>query len=221
MDIRPVWPAAVLVALILTACARPTSEAEFNGTTLKSGDIAPNFELTNQAGQSVSLGGLKGDVVVLTFLYTNCPDVCPIVTSRLREVEELLGSEDNGAQFIAVSVDPERDTVKAASEYLDKWELSKNWHFLVGERPILEEVWRDYYVDPAVSSHDPLAMGQPIPEPRGAIDALRAEITRRYLVVHSAPVFLIDGDGRRRVVFTPPLEPEEVAEDIRLLLKGS
>ena len=220
MDIRPIWPAALLIALFLIACASPTSEPEFNGTTLKSGDIAPNFALTSQADRSVSLESLKGHVVVLTFLYTNCPDVCPIVTSRLREVQMLLESDADDARFVAVSVDPEGDSVESAREYLDKWGLSANWHFLVGDRPELEEVWKAYYVDPAVSDHDPLESGQagPTPEPRGAIDALSAEITNRYLVIHSTPVFLVDRQGNRRVVFTPPLEPEEMAEDIRLLL---
>ena len=153
-------------------------------------------------------------MVVLTFLYTNCPDVCPIVTSRLREVQTLLESDADDARFVAVSVDPERDTIESAREYLDKWGLSANWHFLVGDRPELEEVWKAYYVDPAVSDHDPLESGQagPTPEPRGAIDALSAEIAKRYLVIHSTPVFLIDREGRRRVVFTPPLEAEEVEE---------
>ena len=159
-------------------------------------------------------------MIVLTFLYTTCADVCPIVTSRLREVEELLGPEGNAAQFVAVSVDPERDSVESAREYLDKWTLSNDWQFLVGERSVLEGVWKDYYVDPAVSSHNPLksAQANPTPEPTGAIASLSAEITERYLVVHSTPVFLIDRQGKRRVVFTPPLEPEEVAADIRRLL---
>ncbi|MXX53035.1 MAG: SCO family protein [Dehalococcoidia bacterium] len=220
MDIRLVWPAALFIALGLMACANPTSEQEFNGTPLKSGDIAPNFALSDQADRSVSLESLKGQVVVLTFLYTNCPDVCPIVTSRLREVQMLLETDADDARFVAVSVDPDRDTVGSAQEYLDRWGLSANWHFLVGDRPELEEVWKAYYVDPAVSDHDPLESGQasPTPEPRGAIDALSAEIEKRYLVIHSTPVFLIDREGRRRVVFTPPLEPEEVAADIRRLL---
>ena len=214
------WPAALFIALVLIACANPTSEPEFNGTTLKSGDIAPNFALTNHAGRLVSLESLKGQVVVLTFLYTNCPDVCPIVTSRLREVQMLLESDADDARFVAVSVDPDRDTIESAREYMDKWGLSANWNFLVGDRPELEEVWKAYYVDPAVSDHDPLESGQasPTPEPRGAIDALSAEIAKRYLVIHSTPVFLIDRERRRRVVFTPPLEPEEVAADIRRLL---
>ena len=218
MNIRLIWP-TLLTAIVLMACARSTPEAEFNGTPLKSGDVAPNFALTDQSGRSVSLDSLKGNVVVLTFLYTNCPDVCPIVTARLREVEELLRSEGRTARFLAVSVDPDRDTIDSASDYLEKWTLSDDWQFLVGDESVLEEVWRDYYVDPAVSSHDPLESG-PTPEPRGAIETLGAEIEKRYLVVHSTPVFLIDREGRRRVVFTPPLEPEEVAADIAQLLES-
>ena len=222
MGIRLVRSVAlfIVLTLALVACHSPTSEDGFSGTLLKSGDIAPNFALTNQAGRTVSLDSYKGQVVILTFLYTNCPDVCPIVTSRLREVEQLLRSEGKTAQFLAVSVDPDRDTIESARDYLDKWTLSDDWQFLVGERPVLEGVWKDYYVDPAVSQHDPLETGPTI-EPKGAIDSLGAEIAQRYLVVHSTPVFLIDRMGNRRVVFTPPLEPEEVAQDARKLLDSS
>ena len=218
------WKAllALPIVLLLVACDSFSSVTDFNGTPLKDSETAPDFNLTNQLGESVSLGNFKDRVVVLTFLYTNCPDTCPVVTSQLREVGEILRSEDSGAQFVAVSVDPGRDTVESAREYLDKWGLSEDWHFLVGERPELEEVWRDYYVGPAVSNHDPLESGRATPsEPRGAIDSLSAEIRERYLVVHSTPVFLIDRQGNRRVVFTPPLRPEEMAQDIRRLLDTS
>ena len=221
-NVRWRWLAGLSV-LILSACASPEHDTAFNGTTLKNSEVAPVFTLTNQFGETVSLSRFRDRVVVLTFLYTNCPDVCPIVTSQLRDVGRRLGSLDDEAQFVAVSVDPDRDTVESAREYLDKWGLSEDWQFLVGEEPALEEVWKNYYVDPAVSSHDPLQTAQtnPSPEPRGAIDSLSAEITERYLVVHSTPVFLIDRQGKRRVVFTPPLAPEEVAEDIRKLLDAN
>ena len=206
----------------LAGCGGSGSGGSFNGTALKDAEVAPDFTLTNQFGDGVSMSDVRNRVVVLTFLYTNCPDVCPIVTAQLREVQRELGADGDGARFIAVSVDPERDTVEAAREYLDKWGLSENWLYLVGESAELEAVWKDYYVAPAVTRHDPLESGEttPTPEPRGAIDSLSAEITERYLVVHSTPVFLIGRDGRRRVVSTPPLEPEEVAADIRTLLDG-
>ena len=214
------WLLTLSAVLFMAACGSSESGGAFNGTVLKDAEAAPGITLTNQSGRTVRLEDFRDSVVVLTFLYTNCPDVCPIVTSRLREVHETLGKDGAEVQFVAISVDPERDSVEAAREYLDKWGLLGNWQFLVGDEPVLEEVWKNYYVDPAVSGHDPLepAQANPTPEPRGAIDSLGAEITERYLVVHSTPVFLIDRQGRRRVVFTPPLEPEEVAQDISKLL---
>ncbi len=217
------WLLTLSAVLFMAACGSTKSDAAFNGTVLKDAEAAPGITLTNQLGRTVRLDDFRDSVVVLTFLYTNCPDVCPIVTSRLREVHETLGEDGAEVQFVAVSVDPERDSVEAVRGYLDKWGLSGNWQFLVGDEPDLKEVWKDYYVDPAISSHDPLesAQANPTPESRGAIDSLSAEITERYLVVHSTPVFLIDRDGMRRVVFTPPLEPEEVAQDISKLLDAS
>ena len=218
------WKSLLALPIILAlaaACAGSDADAAFNGTILRNQNagIAPHFTLTNQFGQPVSLDAFRDEVVVLTFLYTNCPDVCPVITSQLREVQAILDSDET--RFVAVSVDPDRDTAESAREYLQKWELSEEWQFLVGDRPTLESVWKDYYVAPNVTDHDPLESPQastPAPRPGGALDALSARIAQRYLVVHSTPVFLIDRDGRRRVVFTPPLEPEEVAADIEKLL---
>lgn len=210
---------AVIVAmlsLLLIGCGLGEQQIEFNGTVLKGADPSPQFSLTNHAGQIVSLESLQGRVVVLTFLYTYCPDVCPIITTQLRDVQEELADDSNRVEFVAISVDPERDTVEAAQEYLERWKLVDEWQYLVGDRETLSPVWQSYFVDPY--SED-LRDEAPTPEPRGAVDALSAAITERYLVIHSAPVFLIDQDGRRRVVFTSPLEPAKIVQDIRTLLR--
>ena len=210
--------ALLVAALLLTACGSAVSEDDFNGTVLTNPDVAPEFDLVNQFDRPVSLDDFADRVVVLTFLYTNCPDVCPIVTTQLRDTQDALGPDAEDVAFVAISTDPERDTVSEAHEYLAKWGLLDRWDYLVGEREQLEPVWKGYFIDPVIDPRDPLASGSPTPEARGAIDALGSEIMERYLVIHSAPVFLIDREGIRRVVFTPPLEPEELAEDIRALL---
>ena len=211
--------ALLVAALLLTACGSAVSEDDFNGTVLTNPDVAPEFDLVNQFDRPVTLDDFADRVVVLTFLYTNCPDVCPIVTTQLRDTQVALGPDVEDVAFVAVSTDPERDTVSAAHEYLGKWGLVDRWDYLVGDRGRLEPVWKEYFIDPVIDPRDPLASGSPTPEARGAIDTLGSEIMERYLVIHSAPVFLIDREGIRRVVFTPPLEPEKLAEDIRLLLK--
>ena len=209
-----------LILLSLAACRSPEPDPAFNGTVLNAAEAAPGFALTNQFNQPVSLEGLSGSIVVLTFLYTNCPNVCPIVTSQLRNVYRDLGADVDSVKFVAVSVDPERDTVEAASRYLARWEMLYQWEYLVGDRASLEPVWKSYYVDPVID--DPgtagLVSSKRTPEPTGAVEALSAQIADRFLVIHSTPVFLIDTEGIRRVVFTAPLDTDDVVRDIRTLL---
>ena len=201
---------------MLGGCSDDQSEPEFNGTVLKGAEPSPPFDLTNQVGQAVSLESFQGRVVVLTFLYTYCPDVCPIITSQLRDVQDQLAEDGSGVEFVAISVDPERDTVEAAQDYLRRWKIEEEWQYLVGDRATLEPIWESYFVDPYAEDSDKQVA---TPEPRGAVDALSAAITERYLVIHSAPVFLIDREGSRRVVFTSPLSPEEIVQDVRRLLR--
>ena len=212
--------ALAVVLLALLACRSPAPNVEFNGTRLTNTDPAPGFTLTDQFNRSVGLDDFSGSVVVLTFLYTNCPNVCPIVTGQLRDVYQELGRDADSVRFVVVSVDPERDTVEAAARYLSKWELADRWRYLVGDRASLEQVWESYYIDPVIDDPETagLVSSKRTPEPTGAIDALSAEIADRFLVIHSTPVYLIDAEGRRRVVFTAPLDSNEVVQDIRTLL---
>ena len=207
---------AIALLITLDGCGNRQAEDEFNGTVLKSTEPSPQFNLTNQLGQPVTLKSLQGRVVVLTFLYTYCPDVCPIITTQLKDVHTQLAEEASSVEFIAISVDPERDTVEAAREYLKRWKLADEWQYLVGSRETLVPLWASYFVDPY--AENPKG-GTPTPEPRGAVGGLGAAIAERYLVIHSAPVFLIDREGQRRVVFTSPLDPAEIAQDIRTLLR--
>ena len=182
---------------------------------------APAFTLRDHLGNPVSLDSYDGDVVALTFLYTYCPDLCPAVTSHLRDVQGLLGEDSARVDFVAVSVDPERDTAERAREYLEQWNLTKGWAFLVGSEAELSPVWSSYYIDPTQIEWE---RGEPTPVPRIAgaergVDALRRDIAVKYEVLHSAPVYLIDGEKRMRALFTPPLVPDDVAHDIRALLE--
>ena len=70
----------LVLALLATACSGSES---FRGTALDTPDTAPPFQLRDQFGQAVSLSDYLGKPVVLTFLYTSCPDICPIVTETL------------------------------------------------------------------------------------------------------------------------------------------
>lgn len=190
------------------------------GTELQSATLAPGFALHDQSGRPVSLDDYRGKVVVLTFLYTSCPDICPIVASHLRDVHQALGADADDVAIVAITVDPERDTVESALEYSDRWRMQDSWAFLVGAREVLEPVWADYYVA-AIADARGASQTPPAPLPgvrKSGVDALHERIANAYLVTHSAPVYLIDRDGLMRVVFTLPFDPDDLVHDIRLLL---
>jgi len=214
----------VLVSMIAVACASTQIE-EFRGTTLTSLNFAPDFTLENQFGETTSLSDFDGHVVLLTFLYTNCPDVCPIVTSQLRDTYANLGASADDVKFVAVSVDPERDTVAAAHDYSERWDMLDHWSYLVGSEEQLKPIWSNYYLDPAIDAHE-VSDNSPQSDAAqarltrlGGVDGLPHHITDRYNVIHSTPIFLIDRDRAMRVVFTPPLDPDQIIHDIQLLLK--
>lgn len=194
----------------------------FSGTVLEERRQAPVFHLTDQFDNLASLEQHnEGRVVVLTFLYTYCPDICPVVAHHIKSVHELLGESVEEVSIVIVSVDPDRDTVKRAREYSEDWGMVENWAFLVGSVDELSPVWESYHVSAAV---DETARGGEVPEAwRGGevhgVDALRRDIATRYTVTHQAPVYLIDKQARIRILHTLPIDPEEVVADIRALLE--
>lgn len=236
-----------LLALIIAACsnsaASTSGESPFAGTQFNEVKPATPFQLQNQLGESASLSDYSGKVVLLTFLYTNCPDVCPASTSQIIEAQRLLSEEMDGeVAFVAVSVDPERDTPESVGAFLERWKVGDNWDFLVGSRAELEPLWKAYFVasavnlrdaganihvhpDGSVHAHDGLSASSSVDALRqGILDAGSAtepidesNADNRYFVIHSAPVFLIDREGNLRVVHTQPLEPEAIARDVELL----
>jgi protein SCO1/2 len=93
--------------LLLGACGPPA----LVGTDLNA-IPTPDFTLNDSRGQPVQLSALRGQVVVLTFLYTSCPDTCPLITGKLRQIQTELGSEAERVSLVVVSVDPQRDTAE-------------------------------------------------------------------------------------------------------------
>ena len=176
---------------------------------------AADFRLTDQFGESVALSDFKGKVALLTFLYTDCPDVCPIAANHLRQASRLLSEDGADIAIVIVSVDPDGDSVDAARAYSERWGMTERWSYLVGSEEALRPIWAAYYIDPYL--HGPGRNGasaQPGAASGGGVSALAAQSGR---IIHSAPIYLIDTDGIMRVVFTMPFETEDLVNDARLL----
>ena len=222
----------VSVALALAACG---GEEPFQGTALNA-EMSPNFHLRDQNNRVVSLSDFQGKVVALTFLYTYCPDICPVVTETIRKAVQALGSEAEEVEFLAISVDPDRDSVESALSYSQDMGLEDRWRFLVGNREELEQVWEAYWLDPfpgASSGYqvahihdDGSTHYHDVSDESGdsspAVATGDAEVVREGpLIIHLAPIFLIDRQGYRRALLNnPTLDPDPLVHDLKILINS-
>ena len=135
--------AIVISCMLLSGCLGSEGTVSFNGTAI-SGPVAGDFTLTDQDGNNISLSDYKGDVVVIMFIFTRCPDVCPVTTQSLDNVADELGDEMDGVTFLSVSVDPEYDTPERLKAFTEKH--GADWPHLTGSVEDSEAVWENFGV---------------------------------------------------------------------------
>ena len=111
---------------------------------------APDFALVDQSNNPVNMSQFEGKIVVITFVYTHCPDVCPAVTYQMKKLSEELGDDYNeSVVFLSVTVDPERDTPERLASFASDYDAS--WQFLTStdDSPVgdMASVWYDYGIE--------------------------------------------------------------------------
>jgi protein SCO1/2 len=156
---------------------------------------APPFTLTSQDGKSVALADLRGKVVALTFIYTGCPDICPLLTQKMVEVQDELGAIFGAkVAFVSISLDPEHDTPEVLKDYAQFWGARLDgWSFLTGSPDAVGEVARRYGV--FFSKRED-----------GGVD-------------HTQLTTLVDADGQMRVQYLGArFDPEEFRRDLLSLV---
>jgi protein SCO1/2 len=199
--LRPKYLIGLLIVLVVVVAAgwlistalRPHI---FHGTVLQSPLAATNFTLTSHDGQPVSLSDFKGQVVLLYFGYTTCPDVCPTTLAELHATLQVLGNRAKDVQVMMVTVDPERDTVPVMADYVTHFDA--RFIGLTGTPDQIAQIATSYGV--AYSRHvGPSAIGG-------------------YLVDHTATVTAIDRQGHVRVIFPFNTPAADIAADVDYLL---
>jgi protein SCO1 len=123
------------------------------------GNYFPNVELTNQDGKTLRFYDdlLKGKIVVLDLIYTNCQYACPLETARLAQVQRILGDRvGKDIFFYSISIDPQRDTPKQLKEYAEKFHAGPSWQFLTGKKEDIDLISRKLglYSDPDPANKD-------------------------------------------------------------------
>jgi protein SCO1 len=123
------------------------------------GNYFPNVELTNQDGKTVRFYDdlLKGKIVVIDLIYTNCQYACPLETARLAQVQRILGDRvGKDIFFYSISIDPRRDTPKQLKEYAEKFHAGPSWLFLTGKKEDIDLISTKLglYSDPDPANKD-------------------------------------------------------------------
>ena len=122
-----------------------TASDRFEGAIMPRGLRAPDFSLRDQDGERVSMRDLRGEPVIVTFLYTNCEDTCPVQAQTIRGALDLLGEE---VPALAVAVDPPRDTPESARAFLSEQRVLGRIDFVLGTRAELRPLWKGFFVRP-------------------------------------------------------------------------
>ena len=181
-----------LVALVLIL----TSEYQFEGAVLDPAQPAPPLNLIDAKGQEFDLERYQGDVLLVFFGYTSCPDVCPTTLSEMKRVKAALGEAAEDVQVVFVTVDPDRDTVDKLDSYVSLFDPS--FIGLTGSTEALEIAWKDYGVFREIDTESETAAG--------------------YLVNHSSRLYLINPEGDLAVTFSYGTPPEDIAKDVNYIL---
>jgi cytochrome oxidase Cu insertion factor (SCO1/SenC/PrrC family) len=171
-----------------------SAQAALVGTNLDS-TPAPSFHVKDQFGTWVSLAGLRGRPVILTFMGATCTTLCPVVAESIRRTLAELGPEHRSPAVVAISTDPEHDTPAAVLRFSRDHQLLHRWHYLVAGRSTLTPIWRAYHLYVA-----------PKNAPRQIADA------------HTSATYLIDGAGRERVLMAGSPDVVGLDRDVRILL---
>lgn len=184
------------VAGLLGACSQDT--LKFSAIDITSADYGKDFSLPDQHGQLRSLKDFKGQVVMVFFGYTQCPDVCPTSLTEMAQIKASLGPDAGKFQGLFVTVDPQRDRPEMLKAYMANFDST----FLalvpsVAQLPELVKNFKIYFKK--VDGPTPTS----------------------YTMDHTAGSYIYDTQGHLRLFTRMGTDPAQTAADIRLLLKAA
>lgn len=186
--------AAIAAGLVLLL-AQPVQAQGDEWHRLDTVEPAPAFSLTDQEGQRVALGDFRGKVVLLSFIYTECKDICPVLPQIIGRVDKHLSPEEQGAvRYVGISLDPNRDTPAKLKTFMQTQGLSpERWTLLTGTLEEATKAAKDYGI------------------------VVRPDIRGEF--IHNAVYILIDPQGQLRTEFHGLFTPtEEIAKALRGLI---
>ena len=163
-----------------------------------------SFELVNQDSVRVIFPeDFRGQYVVMGFLYTNCPDICPLITQNLIKIQKDLGYPSN-VQFLGVSFDPLRDTPEVLHRYKEVFKVDENVNFLTGEPKMVQSFMDSVRVRTQESMRTTTESGKEI-----------------YFLNHSDKIMVMNPKGEIIIEYggSMPSIPSLIVQDLQSLIQ--
>jgi protein SCO1/2 len=192
-----IWRSSLfLLAALLVACA--PEGPKFRSTDITGADFGRALALSGHDGKPHTLEEFRGKAVVLFFGYTHCPNICPTTLADTAAALKQLGSDAERVQVLFVTVDPERDTPQVLAQYVPAFD--PRFLGVHGDADATQRAAKEFRVFYAKN-------------PGSAPGA--------YTVDHSAQSFVFDAQGRLRLLVRPERIAQDLAADLRTLLKSA
>jgi cytochrome oxidase Cu insertion factor (SCO1/SenC/PrrC family) len=201
--------AAGAAVVVLAACSTTTTQAGMAGQASNSkamaaaaanpdldpgtsmgGVAAPNFRLTNQFGQPISLSAFRGKVVILAFTDSECTTVCPLTTASMVAAKDLLGRAGDKVQLLGIDANPVANKTANVMAYSRSHGMVNQWDFLTGSSAQLRAVWKAYHIYVAIA--------------KGNVD-------------HTPALYVIDTHGRERKLYLTTMAYASVTQAGQIL----
>ncbi|TVR17177.1 MAG: SCO family protein [Balneolaceae bacterium] len=186
--------AVLAIAMLFQGCDRLSVKDTLDGE---------EYLLIDQFDDEIAFPeSFRGNVMLVGYVYTHCPDICPIITYNMRDVQRALPDEEN-FMLVSISFDPDRDSPEVLYHYAEAYRINqKNWRFLTGDRREVERLLGKLQIQTVKTPTRFLEENRPM-----------------YFIDHTDRVTLIDANGQvRRTYPGSEFHYEEIVEDIRVLL---
>ena len=181
----------IIFSLLLAGC---DGGPKFKSTDITGVDYGRSLELTDHTGRLRRLEDFRGKAVVLFFGFTHCPDVCPTTLAELSQAMKQLEADAERVQVLFVTVDPERDTREALAKYVTAFD--PRFLGLYGDAAATQRVAKEFKI-----YYEKRTTGE------------------SYSVDHSGQSYVLDPQGRLRLLVRPERITADLPEDLRTLLK--
>ena len=182
----------ITCSLALVAC--DAAAPKFKSTDITGVDYGKSLELQDTSGRVRHLEDFRGKAIVLFFGFTHCPDVCPTTLADIAGAIKTLGPDADRVQVLFVTVDPERDTSQDLATYVGAFD--PRFIALRGDLAATQRVAKEFKI-----YFEKRKQGE------------------SYTIDHSAQSYVLDPEGRLRLLVRPERLAQDLPDDLRAILK--